>query len=191
MAKFEFELHFTLPSDQSDPEKHVDTLYEAGCDDALVGIGCEGAIALDFIREAGSAVEAIRSAIENVLQAIPTAQLTSASPDLVNLSDMPEIMEKWSVAKVTRQAMRKYAFGLAKKVNRPFPPAQVYSSSPLWHMDEVVSWMADNNKLNSKERACELIDTARSVRHLNASIERARNPVSEFEDIAARATNRH
>lgn len=43
----------------------VDALFEAGCDDALAG-SSEGVQFLDFDREAGSADEAVRSAVADV-----------------------------------------------------------------------------------------------------------------------------
>lgn len=59
---------FTLVLD-TDPERSVDllanSLFDAGCSDALLGIA-DGVVRLDFDREAGSLVEAIASAIEQV-----------------------------------------------------------------------------------------------------------------------------
>ena len=43
----------------------ADALFEAGCGDALVG-SSEGVQFLDFDREAGSADEAVRSAVADV-----------------------------------------------------------------------------------------------------------------------------
>lgn len=43
----------------------AESLFEAGCDDALFGT-TDGVLHLDFDREAGSLVEAIASAIEHV-----------------------------------------------------------------------------------------------------------------------------
>lgn len=63
----------------ADPTAWLDALYETGCDDATVGVGKHGSIALDFSREAASAEEAIRSAIGDVQKAIPGAVLTEIS----------------------------------------------------------------------------------------------------------------
>lgn len=43
----------------------VDALFEAGCDDALVG-SSQGVQFMDFDREAGSVDEAVRSAVADV-----------------------------------------------------------------------------------------------------------------------------
>jgi len=47
-------------------ETHLDALYEAGCDDSLVGCGCEGWLAMDFTRKANSIKEAVESAMNDV-----------------------------------------------------------------------------------------------------------------------------
>jgi hypothetical protein len=49
-------------------DHYEDVLFEAGCDDALVGVA-GGAIFLDFDREAPSFEEAVNSAVKNVEQA--------------------------------------------------------------------------------------------------------------------------
>ncbi|MNF88466.1 hypothetical protein D3C84_709610 [compost metagenome] len=57
----------------------MDRLAEAGCDDALVGVGQPGHLALEFIREASSADEAIEGALEDVRRAVPNARLIKAA----------------------------------------------------------------------------------------------------------------
>lgn len=39
MTEYDFLLKFDLPDPGTGPEGFVDALYEAGCDDATVGIG--------------------------------------------------------------------------------------------------------------------------------------------------------
>lgn len=82
MKEYDFTLKFDLPDPNEDPDHYVDALYEAGCDDASVGIGQPGRIGLNFIREADSASDAILSAIASVKKAIPGARLIEATPDL-------------------------------------------------------------------------------------------------------------
>ena len=77
MTTYNFSLRFKLPDSQPDPEKYLDALYEAGCDDASVGIGRLGMVALDFDREADTLGEARETAIANVLRAIPNATFVS------------------------------------------------------------------------------------------------------------------
>jgi hypothetical protein len=57
----------------------VERLAEEGCDDALVGIGPPGRLALEFVREASSAHGAIEGALEDVRRAVPNARLIEAS----------------------------------------------------------------------------------------------------------------
>jgi hypothetical protein len=71
MREYEFTLKFKVPNPMTDTGMFVDALYESGCDDAIIGTGTKGFIALDFIREAPSAYDAISSAINDVRKAIP------------------------------------------------------------------------------------------------------------------------
>ncbi|WP_454865964.1 hypothetical protein [Pseudomonas umsongensis] len=72
---FTFTLKFQLAPDDRDMDALVERLAEAGCDDALVGVGQPGRLALEFVREALSAHDAIEGAIEDVRRAIPNASL--------------------------------------------------------------------------------------------------------------------
>ena len=77
MKTYEFTLKFSLPDEGhvDDIDELVERLGEAGCDDALVGIGKSGRLALDFTREAESAFDAISSAIATVRKTIPGIRL--------------------------------------------------------------------------------------------------------------------
>ena len=79
MQKYDFTLNFTLHPNE-DGVEYLDRLYEAGCSDACFGIGIAGLLGAEFIRESSSARQAISSAYENVLAAIPHAQ-----PGLIRL----------------------------------------------------------------------------------------------------------
>ncbi len=92
MKTYEFELKFRLPGTAQNPERFVERLAEAGCTDALVGIGQAGRIAFHFTRDANSAFEAVLSAVKNIKNAIPEATLIEAAPDLVGLSDIADIL---------------------------------------------------------------------------------------------------
>jgi hypothetical protein len=63
--EFEFTLTLTLAEDDFDVDDLVERLGAAGCNDALVGIGQAGRVALNFNREADSARQAICSALED------------------------------------------------------------------------------------------------------------------------------
>jgi hypothetical protein len=68
--EFEFTLTLTLPMEDSDLDDFVERLGATGCTDALVGTGQAGHVALHFNREADSARQAIRSALQDVASAI-------------------------------------------------------------------------------------------------------------------------
>jgi hypothetical protein len=76
MKLYEFTLKFALPDASQDPANYIEQLAQAGCDDALIGIGQQGRIALQFSREANTAFAAITSAIKDVKTAIPRAKIT-------------------------------------------------------------------------------------------------------------------
>lgn len=84
--EYDFTLKSKLPNSECDFDRLVDRLGEAGCTDALVGIGAPGRIALDFTREASSAKGAIQSALSAVKSAIPAAQLVEVVPDFGGLA---------------------------------------------------------------------------------------------------------
>jgi hypothetical protein len=76
---FTFTLNYELTSDESDMDALVERLAEEGCDDALVGVGQPGRLALEFVREAPTAHDAIEGAIEDVRRAVPNVRLIEAA----------------------------------------------------------------------------------------------------------------
>ena len=92
--EYVFTLKYQLAAQDADFDEIVERLGEAGCDDALVGIGQPGRIALEFTREAESAEAALISALANVRQAIPTAKLIEAAPDrlIERLAEIPDLL---------------------------------------------------------------------------------------------------
>jgi len=134
MQEYEFILKFSLPDNQADPEIFIDKLAEAGCDDALIGIGCSGRIALDFTRVSSSALEAVLSAIKDVKRAIPDAGLIEAAPDLVGLTDVADILG------FSRQNMRKLMLK-----NPDFPPPFHDGKPSIWHLAKILRWMDKKN----------------------------------------------
>ena len=77
---FNFTLTFSLLRYDSNLENYLDALFEADCDDAIVGTGMPGSIALNFSRSAKSAEDAIQQAVANVRKAIPDAEFTELKP---------------------------------------------------------------------------------------------------------------
>ena len=126
-----FTLKYQLADDDRDPDTLVERLGEAGCDDALVGIGQPGRLALEFTREAESAEAAVRSALADVRRAAPSAKLIEVAPDLVGLTDVADIVG------VSRQNMRKLM--LAHPGSFPAPVHE--GSASIWHLVDVLVWL--------------------------------------------------
>lgn len=157
MAVYEFVLKFTVGDAGMDPSQFLGALGEAGCTDALVGVGQLGVIGLDFAREADSAHEAIRDAIADVKQAIPEAVLMEATPDLVGLTEVADLLG------FSRQYMRK----LAHDRRRAFP-APVHEGKPsMWHLCTVLRWVETDQK---READPALVDLARLTMSVNIAI---------------------
>jgi hypothetical protein len=131
--EYDFTLKFALPKNHPPADELVEQLGAAGCEDALVGVGQAGRIALDFTREADSAKSAIYSALAAIKTAIPGAKLLEVTPDFVGLSDIADHVG------VTRQNMRKLM--LAHKDHFPVPVHE--GSAALWHLSPVLSWLRD------------------------------------------------
>ena len=146
MKEYEFILKFRLPDIETDPEFFLARLAAAGCNDALVGIGANGRIALDFSRKASSAFKAVLSGIRDVKQAIPGAGLIEAAPDMVGLTDVADILG------FTRQNMRKLMLK-----NPDFPPPFHDGKPSIWHLARVLSWL-DKKKMYRVDKS--LLDIA-------------------------------
>jgi hypothetical protein len=168
MTEFEFLLKFDLPDPETDPEKFVDALYEAGCDDATIGIGQHGRIALNFTREAASALEAVAGAIADVRKAIPEARLVEATPDLVGLTDIAEILG------CSRQNIRKLVIG-----NKSIFPSPIHEgSSTIWHLAKVLPWFKAKGNYKIEDSLIEVsganmqINIARQMQDLEPAFHR-------------------
>jgi hypothetical protein len=138
MNEFDFTLKFALPDTNVDLDEYAARLYESGCDDALIGIGKPGKIALDFGREAETAIAAVTSAILDVNRCIPEARLIECSPDYVGISDIAVIVG------YTRQNIRKLMishFG-------DFPPPLHDGSTQIWRLLPVLDWFGNTRNLD-------------------------------------------
>ncbi len=75
MTNYAFTLRYQLAIDSFNQDELIERLAEAGCTDALVGLGKPGGIALEFARKAESLRDARESAIADIKRAIPSATL--------------------------------------------------------------------------------------------------------------------
>lgn len=166
--EYDFELRFKLADSAPVADDVVERLGEAGCDDATVGIGVPGRVALSFTRESNSAKQAILSALENVKRAIPDAELIEVTPDLVGLTDIAELVG------VSRQNMRKLMMSHAAT----FPAPVHDGSTALWHLAPVLEWLngqigytIDKHLLDVARIAMQ-INLAKELQHLDQPVEK-------------------
>jgi predicted DNA-binding transcriptional regulator AlpA len=152
--EFVFTLKYRLSAQDCDHDDIIERLGAEGCDDATVGVGMPGRLALAFSREAKSATHALVSAMKDVRHAVPTAQLVEAAPDFVGLTDVAE------VAGVSRQNMRK----LMQSHATEFPAPVHEGSTSLWHLADVLEWMHERG---GYDIAPEVFEIARSAKQLN------------------------
>lgn len=166
--EYEFELRFKLADPGPVGDDVVERLHEAGCDDATLGIGLPGRIALSFTREAGSAKQAILSALEDVKRVLHDAELIEVSPDLAGLTDIAELVG------VSRQNMRKLMTGHAAT----FPAPVHEGSTTLWHLAPVLEWLnkqvdyAIDKHLLEIARMAMQVNLAKELQHLDQPVEK-------------------
>jgi hypothetical protein len=174
VAEYEFSLAFALPTDDIDLDAHVERLGACGCDDAVVGIGRKGQIALSFLREADSAEAAILSGITDVRCAIPHATLVEAAPDFVGLSDVAELLH------VSRQNMRKLI--MDSKVPAPAP---VHEGRPtIWRLAKLLRWLQEQKNYSIEDA---LLAVAAMNMQVNLAVDQKDADSSQSEILAALA----
>jgi len=153
MKAYEFALNFRLATAETRPEECVERLGDQGCDDALIGIGQNGRVALNFNRDADSAHDAVLSAIAAVRRAIPDATLIEAAPDFVGLTDVADILG------CTRQNMRKLMVNCETGT-----PAPVHEGRPsIWHLAHVLTWLREQKHYQIQDDLLELAQTTMQV----------------------------
>ncbi len=150
--EYEFTLKYQL-GENEDTDVLLERLAEGGCDDALVGVGQPGRLALAFIRESSSAKEAIETALADVGKIVPRARLIEATPDLVGLTDVAEIIG------MSRQNMRKLM--VAHSVSFPAPVHD--GSTSLWHLADILLWLQERGSYSIAQGTLELARIAMAV----------------------------
>ena len=155
-----FTLKYRLPAHYGDDEALIDRLFEAGCDDALPGIGQSGRLALEFAREADSATDALESAIADARKAIDNAELVEVLPDYAGLTDIAEHVG------MSRQNLRK----IATKNGSTFPAAIHEGNPSLWHLSDALSWLAEHGYAVDAAT----LEISAAARELNTAIQSRR-----------------
>ena len=121
-------------------DAHIDALHEAGCDDATVG-SRDGAAYAVFDREADSFSDALRSAIHDLLRALPGARIVRIEPD--DLVTMATIAKR---SGRTRESIRLLANDERGPGGFPPPVAHVDERTRLWHWPDVARWLNEHGK---------------------------------------------
>ncbi len=147
MREFEFTLKFALTENSKDASSYVELLGKAGCDDALVGIGQEGRIALAFCREAESAFQAGIECNQKC-QKCYDAKLIEADPDLVSISDIADLLG------LTRQNLRQ----IVLNHGTTFPIPIHEGTSVIWHLTNVLSWFKQGEYKTIEPSLIEIAD---------------------------------
>ncbi|GGD55724.1 helix-turn-helix transcriptional regulator [Lacimicrobium alkaliphilum] len=172
MNEYDFTLKFAYVDQSVDDENLIEQLGEVGCDDAIIGLGQKGRIALQFTRQAENAANAITSAIRQVKSVIPDAKLIESTPDLMGLSDMAELLG------FSRQNMRK----LMVTNIQSFPTPVHSGNTAIWHLASVLQWFEGKQRrvIESGIKEVALVNM-----HINVTQEYARLDKSGQAQLSA------
>jgi hypothetical protein len=172
MKEYEFALRFVVPSLGTISDDLVDRLGSAGCDDALIGVGQAGRIALEFVRTSDSARGAILSAIRDVRRAIRDAELVEVTPDIVGLTDVADMVG------CSRQNMRKLLLTCGAR-----GPAPLHEGSPaLWHLAPLLNWLLRDKRYSIPDG---LLEVAEATMKVNAALDALRTDDETRRELQA------
>jgi predicted DNA-binding transcriptional regulator AlpA len=111
----------------------LDALFEAGCDDATFG-RVDGVGYADFVRQAPSFGDAVRSAIEAV-ESVPEVRVLRVEPDdLVTMSEVAERLGR------SRESVRLLVTGARGRGDFPPPVSHLKARTRLWRWSEIAAW---------------------------------------------------
>lgn len=160
MKKKTYQFTLVLKNVNENTNELEDSLYEAGCDDALINYK-NGAVYLEFYREASSLEEAVISAIKDVQSSSIDAEVASCAPE--NFVTEAEIAKR---LKKSRQTVSLWIKG-ARREFFPQPVMRLAEKSPLWRWDEVCVWVYENKIIQNQN----LVDDALFFANINAALE--------------------
>ena len=134
-----------------------DSLFEAGCDDAMLSFQ-NGVAYLEFDREAESLESAILRAVREVEMAECEAAVSHVEPaDVVNASEIARRLRK------TREYVRLLARGDRGEGGFPSPLSGVTGKTWLWSWASVVRWLVRHDKVD--DGTC--LNKAETIRDIN------------------------
>lgn len=161
-------------------ENLEDSLYEGGCDDALINFR-NGTVFLDFDRSAISFEIAVLAAIKDVESASIGAKVVCIAPeDLVTESEIATRLQ------LKRQAVSLWIKGARRSATQfPKPVMKLSYKSPLWKWVDVANWLYSNALIKEKE----IVDKAFFVENLNAVLEERDTKVRKFRQQLLKKLN--
>lgn len=174
MNEYDFTVKFNLEKSLANTDDFIEKLYAGGCDDALIGVGNKGYVALNFIRDASSAYEAISTAINDVKRVVPSATLIEAAPDFVGLRDAAQILG------YTQQHMT----NLTLESDSKFPIPVYEGAHSVWHLAEILIWLRENQTHSIDDT---LLDIAQTNMNINIARSWQKIPPDTQESIKALA----
>lgn len=130
MTSYEFALR--LNREVTDDE--LNALYEAGCGDAGIETGPQGAVA-DFDRESSSLAHAIASAVRDIEKVPGLRAIGLRCDNMVNLLGIAKR------AGVSREAVRLWATGRRGPGSFPKPVLITAGGEQIWDWVEVAPWI--------------------------------------------------
>ena len=134
MPLHEFTMIVEGPDLQDD--RVIEALFEAGCDDALVG-RADGTQYLDFGREADTFEDAVFTAIDDVESVAGIRVVRLADIGLLSMADIAARTGR------TRESVRLLVAGKRGPGGFPPPATDPRSRHRLWWSDDVCRWFSD------------------------------------------------
>lgn len=122
-----------------------DALFEAGCDDATVGMR-HGRLYIEFSRAATSFKQAILSAIRDVRKA-------GVRAEVLRVDACPLVSASQVARRAGRSRQQIYQYINGQRGPGGFPPPEYHLSgqAPLWSWSAVSQWLANNNLIRAEE----------------------------------------
>ena len=71
MPFYNFIVRLSLPQDKAEPSGYIRHIEGSVCEDALLGVGCHGVLALDFCRWDEDRNNAISNALDQLKTVVP------------------------------------------------------------------------------------------------------------------------
>lgn len=140
----------------------ADAVYEAGCDDALLGKR-HGVVFLEFDREAATLPEAVLSAVHD-LESVEGVDLLRVEPDdLVTASEIARRTGR------SRESIRLLSTGMRGPGGFPPPVHSLRGQSPLWRWAEVAEWV--DQHLSDSRLAPQEWESAAFIAVLNCALQ--------------------